>query len=344
MSPHGKVVDESTEEPVVGAFVVAQFTGDGEYVLIDPGAGTWGYCYGSLVTMSDERGEFDFSRESPSRLFTSKYNRNLHVKITAYAPGYSHEKNEGYRSWLDDNLVFEKYVTAKLFGNIIKLTQEEKSAYFNRLDYLVTQQGFCGSGKIKTEKHWHMTREVLEETKQKAATSGDWRLAIHFCSIMNIMQKEFSLDVPVTNCSFFDETVRQVAKQEFLELQELLRTLEWDDGPRMELLRYHLAPMNRGLSVFVIPDKPQGLHTEDINNLLDKVCDSSYPGDFIMGSVCIYFGQEPPELNKDNSCHVFVRNNNMVINDGIGKGTSIKLEPEWCHRKKMPLYYWPDQL
>jgi hypothetical protein len=115
---------------------------------------------------------------------------------------------------------------------------------------------------------------------------------------MNTIRDEYSLDVPVSDCSSIGKTQEKVADIEFLQLRELVRPLNWDEGPRMELLKYILLPMNSGVSVFFIDNEPRGLQAASLFKLLKKVCDSDYPGDFIMGSACIYFGEVTSEFVK----------------------------------------------
>jgi hypothetical protein len=343
-SPHGSVVNGSTGAPIEGAFVLARFIGDGSYSFIDPGAGVRNHCYGSLVSVTDSDGAFDFGRESPDRLFTKKYNRNLHVDVTAYAPGYSHENNKGYVNWLDRDLVIEKFEQAGFSKVTLSLTPQEESAYPSRHDYLVQLLGeFCGLESLKTKRHWSMLKAMLQDISAGAQqTSRDWVLAVQLCHLLNRVKNNGASDVAETNCAVVERELAQTSKREFTALQQLVRDIDWGDGPTLELLDYRIMSMNSGPSVFLVPKRPEGLSADEVAGLLKKVCDSDYPGNFVMGSACVYFGEEPRQKDASNPCHGYLRNNQLKINYGVAKGTAITLEKNWCRSKKLPPYEWPQ--
>ncbi len=340
ISPAGTVIDVTTGEPLANAFVVARFIGDGPAPFADPGAGLRNKCFGSFVTMTDGEGKFDFSRESPSKLFTDRYNNNLHVDLTAYKPGYSHETDKGFRSWLSGNLVLEKHERATHSGVTLSMTPKQKSAHnswYERLDLLPEE--FCGSDSIRTRNHRLMLQSMTEEAQELAKTSQDWVQAWRFCNIMNSSNAGFKTNEPTIDCdAVYKPKVEALKNVEFARVKEQVKNLDWGDGPKMELFEYRVAPLNGGKNAFVIPDKPEGLDAGELISMLQKVCNSDYPGDFVHGWVCIYFGEEPKDT-RNNKCHVLIQVSHMEINHGIAKGKTLKLNEGWCPKKMSPHYY-----
>ncbi len=344
--PHGKVIDGSTGAAVEKAYVIARFYADAPYELfsfIDPGSVRKNITIGTLFTLTNEKGEFDFSNETPGYLTSSEYKRNPQVRVTAYAPGFSHEVNKGYQSWINGNYVIVKYEDFDGSDMTLRLTPQVDSAYSSRYEYLSNLPiALYDAPKHNIKLQWFMAQTVMADMQEHALTSRDWTYINELCHLLNNIKIQGQLDVIEKSCEDFITKIKQVSKDEFLKVKKNIADIDWGEGPELELIKYNIHQMNSGESVFLVRDHSSGLDADQLSVLLKKVCDSDYPGDFNLGTACIFFEKKAIENREAGKCHADARFGHLDVNYGVAKGSTLKLETNWCRNKSFPPpYRWP---
>ena len=330
----GIVKDAVSGNPVVDAYVLVRFIGDGAYVWPDPGATARNRCYGSRVVQTDDQGRFNIGETKSDLPSTDKYTHNKKIEITIYKMGYTmgslyDEKSHDKRSY---PLFFARFETVNGPEISIDLKPTSESEKYNRYYYINDViNKICSDYTLG---HWKMMKSMLDDISTWGNSIDHWKTAGEICRKMNEKNKQEKLGQSIVNCSIYDNDLLQSKKKFYDGLAAIVEDIDWGSGLKMKLLTDLSVATNVNSNDFVITNPTQETKPKEILAALKKICASSYPRNLAKGVICIYFGAPPEDWQmlgvESCNAHYQMYEYKLKVRKSNAPEESLDLGPDWC--------------
>jgi hypothetical protein len=333
--PKGTVLDSDSGDPVIDAHVIIQFLGDGIYAWPDPGATARDRCYGTLITKTNSKGEFDFSPLQSSMPTTEDYKRNNKIMLHVYKSGYSMSKRYDFVEKIGKMpriMITPKYTKVDESNAIVRIDpispEELEDRYFFTSTIL---NNLCES---YSSSHWELESSILKEMEKLAITERDWRETKNLCERINANNLEYELNREEHDCAQYQDEVikeRRIYKD---KLKEVVSGIDWGDGLKLEYLDLFDLESDTNSTIFLTRTPISEIDAKSIFAALKKVCESEFPRNIGEGHVCIILNKVPDDYKENRSelCDVryLGRIERLRIYVGKEAGTFVDANPGWC--------------
>lgn len=337
--PQGRVLDNRSKKPVANAYVIARYVGDGAYAWPDPGATARNRCYGSLVTLTNNQGEFSFNSQKDKEPQTTEYHRNQKIEATVYKSGYTMGRQlpKDSQQAGEVPLTFARYDLLKGRSDIItveKTSAEEMAVrYYYFADIL---NNLCGDF---TSEHWRMARDMLSEISSWAKTIRDWEQAIKICEVLNENNNKHGLNKEMLDCKGYDLEIEKIRDVEYKRIRSVVDDIDWGEGPSLELLDLIWFSDRKRAWVFNIVPPIKSLAAEEYVDLLSRLCRAEIDASeneiwFVNGG-----GKAAWTAKKWDACPVVYKMRmggraKLYFRSGKEQKILKEMNPSWCEALK----------